>query len=174
MAPCRRGGTVAPMRVSARVRGFTMVDTMVALAAVAVLLAIAAVAFPRQGQQATGSRVDLTFDLVVTAEQDLASRFGSYSTWASDLGVAGSVTQVVAQEPVTAPGTVSAAVGAAGTLGLATVDDTGACHLLRVHPVDAGGASQRIPVPQGAVCSGPAALPTGEVAVEQTGPVRQP
>lgn len=159
------------MQRAQAVTGFTMIEMIVAVSAVLVLAAAALFTFADVEDRGHAIGAAAALDTVVVAQQGLAADFGSYTSWPSDLPVAGAALDLRTGGSSTAVGEVAMVVGTRGTLALATMDDVGRCHLVRVAPVAQGGGVTQVSAAQ--ECAAEAALPAGEVPAEQVAAVRQ-
>lgn len=150
-------------------RAFTLVEVTVTIALVGILAGIAANTYSNVMSDRQVSAVETVLGDVTAAQKQLASDFGTYTTWAADLGMAAASAELLAGGEA-GPGEVSMVVGSKGTLGLAGQTPDGRCVTWRVEPLAAGG--KQTPVEDSPTCSGAGALPSGESAADQVAAVR--
>lgn len=151
-------------------RAFTLIEVTVTVTLLAIMGAVAAHTYSSTVGDRQLAAVEAVLGDVTAAQKQLGADFGTYSTWASDLGTVASEASLLAGGSVSRPGEVSMVVGSLGSLGLAAQTEGGQCVVWRVAPVAAGG--KQVEVDSEGACSGGAALAEPEVAAQQVAPVR--
>lgn len=154
-------------------RGFSLLELVVTLVVLGVILGVAVLSYTNFLGPAREQRAGSLLDRVAAVEQPLARDWGSYSSWPADLADVGSDVTILNAAPAQAPGQVSVAVGAKGTLALATRVEGGSCLFRLVSALsDGGGTVTPSGMAASAACTGQSALPPAEPLLAQTETIR--
>lgn len=163
--------TLRVPRARRAARAFTLVEMGATIALFGIIGAIAAGVYVTSVGSHQVAAAEVLLGDVVAAQKELAANFGSYTTWASDLGAVASNASLLSDGMSSAQDEVSMAVGTEGTLGLAVLVDADRCVLWRVASLSSGGRQLETDLKDG-TCAGAHALPVGEEPSKQMSAVR--
>lgn len=164
-----------------RRRAFTLLELIVVVIILSILAGLGAITYASTQSQLTNGAAGANLSAVVSAEEQFANDYGTYTPWPADLAsLLPRGFQVVTGDATTVE-QVSIAVGSDGTLGVATRNGLNSeCLIEYVTPMgnvtttSVAGPVSTLPssgvvtastIPSSVHCSGSTALPSGDTAI---------
>lgn len=140
-----------------RFRGYTLIESVVALAVIAIMGAVMIVGAQTTDEASAQTVANGHLQRIAAAQQSFAANWGTYTDWATDLDRVGHDLDVINGES-TEPGEISVALGTSGALGMATVTKFGDCVMKRIAALVDGGETTDVTPGVGDPCLGSEAL----------------